>query len=230
MQPPPFGPPPGYGQPPPRSSGLPVALIVAIGASAFVLLALFGVGFAWGLYRARKATHAPVDPAKVVLSERYASKNGLIVAHYPADFAAKHVDEATVMVSRTIGKVDEFATLGAIPVASAVSDDVGEFARLMIVGVEKNVAAKGGSFERGEKRDAKCLGKYPGVAYSPTFTLFGNEYVGEACFFRHQDRLYVTRYDLGKSRAAADRALLERIVRATELPDPEGASGDPADL
>jgi hypothetical protein len=220
----------GYGMPPPPapkgpSLGL-VVLVCLLAAFFFVPLVVGGVmGFlrykerAEGIQNAKKKV---VDPAKVELSEKYATKNGLLIAHYPADFAAKRVDNVTITVSRRVGNADEFLTLGALPVSKAVTDDIEEFARLMLVSVEKNVEAKNGTATRGKKRETKCLGKYEGVEYSPTFSVPSiGEYVGKACYFTHSGVHYIVRYDVVASHADEDKPLLERIAKATELPEPD---------
>jgi hypothetical protein len=179
----------------------------------------FVIGVVLGFSNARKRAEAKKHPEKVELSEHYATKNGFIVAHYPSDFAAKRLDDATVIISRRVGSTgDEFVTLGAIPVDTSVTDDVDEFARLMLVSVEKNIEAKNGTFTRGKPHETKCLGKYEGVEFKPTFSLPGvGDYVGRACFFTHDERHYVVRYDVIKSHADDDTPLLQRIVEATEF-------------
>ena len=97
-----------------------------------------------------------------------------------------------------------------------------EFARLMLVSVEKNVAEKNGTSTRGKRHETKCLGKYEGIEFNPTFSLPGvGDYVGKACYFTHDETHYIARYDVIQSHAASDAALLEKILKATELKDLE---------
>lgn len=220
----PHGPPPhGYGYglpPPPPSKGPSIFLVAGVCAAIVLFVAPCVVGGVIGYQRARDRAAAKSNPAKVTLSERATTKNGLLVAHYPSDFGAKKLDEATLIISRTVGTGDEFVTLGAIEVEKSSTDDTEEFARLMLVSVEQNIEAKNGTFVRGKSRDTKCLGKYPGVEFNPTFTLPGaGAYVGRACYFTHKERHYIVRYDVVKTHAESDRALLEKIVDATELKD-----------
>src|SRR5262249_6078534 len=100
-----YGPPGGYTPRPPSSGPSIVAIIVGCAIGGFVLL--FIAGAVVGFMRV-KGKKEKVDPEKVVLSERYATTNGFIVAHYPSDFAAKRIDNATVLVSRSLGIGDEF--------------------------------------------------------------------------------------------------------------------------
>jgi hypothetical protein len=223
MQPPPgygygYGQPP-YGQPPPKPKGPSFGAVIVfllIGALFVVPLIVGGV---IGFLRVRDR-NVTKDPEKVTLTESYTTQNGFITAHYPADFAAKKLDHATVVISRRIGNGDEIVTLGALAIDKAVTDDIDEFARLMLVSVEKNVDAKGGTHTRGKRREAKCLGKYEGIEFDPTFVLPPiGQYVGKACFFIHKDRHYIIRYDVVEKHAKTEVPLLEKIIDATELPD-----------
>lgn len=223
MQPPPgsygYG---GYGGAPPPKKGpsLGLVIVVCLVGAFFVVPFVVGAVLGFSKYR-KKAAAKDVPAANVALTESYKSKNGLLIGHYPSDFGAKRVDHATILISRAVGGADEFVTLGAIALDTAVTDDIEEFARLMLVSVDKNVEAKGGTSAHGEKRAAKCVGKYKGVEFEPSFTLPSvGSYVGKACFFKLKERAYIVRYDVVKSHAA-DAELLTRIIDATEFPDPE---------
>lgn len=213
-----YGPPPGYPAPQkPKGPSLGLVIVICVIGAMVVVPFVIGAVIGFSRYSDRAK---PQDPAKIKLSEHYDTPNGLMTAHYPPDFAAKKIDNVTILVSRRVGTGDEFVTLGAIPVEKAVTDDIEEFARLMLVSVEKNVDAKGGSSTRGKRRDAKCLGKYDGVEYEPTFNLpIVGDYVGKACFFEYQKRMHIVRYDVIKTYATRDTPLLEKIVDATDLAD-----------
>lgn len=212
----------GYGGPPPLRKGPSLGLVVVVCLVGAMFVVPFVIGVVLGIRRVRdhSGTTAKKIPAdKVALSETYSTKNGFIVGHYPSDFGAKRVDSATILISRAVGGADEFVTLGAIKLDDAVTDDIEEFARLMLVSVDKNVEAKGGTSEHGEKRTAKCVGKYKGVEFEPSFTLPGiGSYVGRACFFKRHERAYILRYDVVKSHAD-DAALLTRIIEASDFPE-----------
>lgn len=214
-----YGPPPGYGAPPPKPKGPSLGAVIVFAAIGALFVVPAIIGGVLGFQRARERAEAKKAPGELALSERYATKNGLIVAHYPSDFGAKRLDDATIIISRRVGTTgDEFVTLGALPIDKSVTDDVEEFARLMLVSVEKNIEAKDGTFTRGKRRETKCVGKYDGVEFKPTFTLPGvGDYVGRACFFTHNDRHYVIRYDVIKSHADSDTPVLQKIVEATEI-------------
>jgi hypothetical protein len=220
----PYGPQPGWNAhpPPPAKTGTPAIVILAVLAVVgFVACVVAAAVF--GFVRARE--RAKEDPATVKLTETVSSSNGLVTAHYPADFGAKKVDFATVALSRKLTVGDESITIGALPIDKAATDDIEEFARIILMAVEKNVEAKGGTTTRGTKRAARCLGKYDGFEWQPTFSLpVGGDYVGKACFFELRNRFHVVRYDVAKSQAEAQAPVLTKIMEATELADEDPES------
>ncbi|HVY48654.1 MAG TPA: hypothetical protein VHB21_22355 [Minicystis sp.] len=219
--PPPYGQPP-YGQPPGQPpkrgpSGLVILAIIAGVGMVAVLVAVMFFFAIWQFLSPDAKTAAAPDPHTVPLTQRFATQNGLLTAHYPDDFAAKSLDHATLVVSRNFdGGEDEVVTLAAVK--DPITNDPREFARLLLLVVDKNVAAKGGTSSKTSEREALCLGKYPGIEAVVTFDLPGTSpYDGKACFFLRGDKGYEVRYDVPRARAAAEVPLLERIIDATEL-------------
>jgi hypothetical protein len=218
MQPPYYpGPTPGYPAPPPAPKrGLSPIFIVLIlvGCVGFLSGA---VAFAISVGRSTTASGSTADPSGVRLSESYATPNGLLTAHYPADFAAKTLDHATLVLSRNFGGgEDEVVTLAAVK--TPITNDVHEFARILDALVEKNVLAKGGTYEKTGHRPTTCLGNHPGFEIERSFKLpTVGPYVSKACFFLTAERGYEVRYDVPRSRSAHEVVLLERIIDATVL-------------
>jgi hypothetical protein len=208
--------------PPPKEglSGGKVALIVgcAVGVLGLFVIVPLGVGAYVGFTRARtRAVAATVDPFTVPLAQTYKTPNGLVTGHYPADFAAKTLDDATLVLSRNFDNgEDEVVTLAGVQ--SPITNDPHEFARILLALVDKKVAAKGGTSTKTSERDAMCLGRYKGVEVEGSFSIPGSgTYESKACFFIRGERGYETRYDYPRSRSAAEAPLLGRIVEATEL-------------
>lgn len=218
--PPPYYPPPP--PPPPQSgpSGTTIALIVI---AVMAMLGLFvGLPLAAGIYvgyknAKTKAAAPPVNPLTVPLTESYGTPNHLLTGHYPADFAAKTLDDATLVLARNFPDgEDEVITLAAVK--NPITNDPHEFARILLGLVDKNVAAKGGTSTKIADREAMCLGKYPGVETEGTFELpASGVYESKACFFVRGDRGYEVRYDVPRSRSASEVPLLSRIIDATDL-------------
>jgi hypothetical protein len=216
MQPPyyPAPPPayPGYPGPPPPKRGLP-PIFIALIVIGFLGMAFAAAGFALFL----QPSSGTVNPGAVPLSQSYATPNGLLTAHYPADFAAKTLDNATLVISRNFGGgEDEVVTLAAVK--SPITNDVKEFARILDGLVEKNVIAKGGTYTQTSHHPAQCLGSHPGFELDTTFKLpTVGPYVSKACFFLTADKGYEARYDVPSSRSAHEVVLLDRIIAATVL-------------
>jgi hypothetical protein len=223
QQPPPHWQSPYQPPPPPPKQGLSGTTIALIVVGVVVVLGLFvvvplGMGVYVGYTRAKeRAAAAKVSPHAVALSASYTTPNGLLTAHYPADFAAKSLDDATLVVSRNFpGGEDEVVTLAAV--RSPITNDPHELARILLGLVDKNVAAKKGTSTKTAEREVMCLGKYRGVETEGTFSLPGSAtYESKACFFLHGDRGYEVRYDVPRSRAADEVPLLTRIIEATVL-------------
>jgi hypothetical protein len=166
--------------------------------------------------KAAAAAGRTSDPGAAHLSQSYTTTNGLLTAHYPADFAAKKLDDSTLLVSRNLGGgLDEAVTLGAVD--QPITNDVHEFARLLLGAVRKNVEAKGGTYTVGKERPAKCFRGHDGLEIESSFHLgLGGDYVAKTCFFYVGDRGFELRYDAPRSRPE-EIPLLESVISATEV-------------
>jgi hypothetical protein len=209
-----------YPQPPPKQglSGLAIGLIVAGCLAVLGLGALFMIGVAVGFTREiARAGAAKADPLTIAFSESYATTNGLLTAHYPSDFAAKKLDDSTLLVSRNLGGgVDEVLTLAAV--TSPITDDPHEFARILWASHDKGVEDRGWTTTKTGDRAAMCLQKYAGVEVEGTFTAgSGNVYLSKGCFFIRDNRGYEVRYDVSRTQSAEEVPLLERMIDATEI-------------
>ena len=157
-----------------------------------------------------------VDPSTVVLSQERTTPNGRLMIHYPADFAAKTLDDSSLLVVRNDGGGSEGASFTAV--RTPISSDVGEFARVVVAAIEKDILSMGGFATRGEMESAACLGRYSGLEVANTYRVpIGGHFVSKTCLFIHGGHGYTLRYFASDSRAALDGPLLERIVGATEL-------------
>jgi hypothetical protein len=193
---------------------MPAFLVALIALGALCMVIVFG-GLVLGAVLRGRGT--PVDPLAVPLTQTYATPNGLLKAHYPADFVAKTLDDATLVVSRNFGGgEDEVVTLAAVK--DSITNDPRELARLLDGLVEKNVLGNGGTYGVTARRSAQCLGSHPGEELEMTFKLSAvGPYLSRGCFFLVGTRGYELRYDVPKSRAGTEVALLQRIIAATEL-------------
>jgi hypothetical protein len=204
-------------QPAKRGSNTVVVVLVATAVLGLLVVVPLLVGVVIGVRRAMKGTAGTVDPTKVQLSESYSTTNKLLTVHYPSDFAAKKLDDSTVVIVRNFGDAsDEVVTFGAVQ--NPITDDVHEFGRILLDAIAKNVVGKGGTWTRTSERPSTCIGPHAGVEIEATFKLpLSKEYVSKSCFFMSGDRGYEFRYDVPRAKLDTEAPLLERIIDATDL-------------
>lgn len=206
----------------PKSPVPTIAIVLgAVGCLSVVFLGIpFAAGIGMGLWGVLKARPPLEDPRTVPLTQTFTTPNGLLTAHYPADFAAKAIDTTTLMVSRNVSATEnELVALAAVP--RPITNDVQEIARLFEASTEKLVAGKGGTYTMVGQHASTCLGGRPGWQVESTYTLpLGGPYKSQACYFIDHGVGYEARYDVPSSLAARDGILLERILDATELQPP----------
>jgi hypothetical protein len=214
-----------WGPPPPKrgmSPGCIVGIVVAVILVPIVVL--FAVGFVQGFRNAAarsrvasaaRATASTATPAN--LDRRYATKNGLLVAHYPSDFAAKNLDDATLVLGRNLGHgEDEAVLLAAVP--DPISDDVNEFARVLIRAMTKKIEDSGDSFTETGRRTRACFRDYPGLEVEGFFDAQKKTTMKvKACFFMNGNRGYELKYIVPADQETSDVPLLQNIMDATEL-------------
>ena len=143
------------------------------------------------------------------LTQDYPSHNELIVVHYPADFAAKTVGKAVVVVSRNLPDGNDEA-LAFMSVAKPISDELGEFDRVVHGATIKELD----HYVETSKRDAKCMGA-PGIMHEGTW---GTDviYKRRVCIFLHAGHGYS--FSFSYPQADPDLLLqLEHIRDATDL-------------
>jgi len=211
---------PAPGVPPPAASArIPTAVIVLILVGCLGVVGLASV-FVFGVvvgFRNAMRQHAPTDrPSTLPLTQTYATPNGLLTAHYPAEFAAKTIGEGTLIVSKTfVGDEGEVVTLSAV--GNPITDDLREFARVSEAASEKHVVSQGGKYTKTAESKSNCLAGHPGLRVEVSYQLASVEYAARSRYFFIKGRGLEVRYDVPRARAERETALLERIIEATEL-------------
>jgi hypothetical protein len=205
-----------FEQPPPQRRGPDAMLVVLVGLGVLGMLVLAAAAIAGVVaYRSRRASEtASTDSA---LTETYMSKNGLVVAHYPANFAAKSIDHATPLVSRNFGDGTGEAVVLA-GVSPPISDDVNEFSRVLINAMAKDIAAAGDTWTETGRRKRPCFKKYPGLEVEGTF--LAKKTTKESvrmCFFMAPNRGYELKSIVPTARESTEAATLRSIFDATEV-------------
>jgi hypothetical protein len=209
-------------QPPPPAAvarpGFPVAAVIAVACVGVLFVALFVVV---AVFTVRRFQHrsSHTDP-NVPLTQQYQPENRLFTVHYPVDFAAKRIDEGTVVVSRRISLIDDEAVTVAA-VWQPISDDVNEFSRVLEHAFRKSIEEKGGHVSGGDPRPAKCPTSgalHDGIEIIDMYRIAGSESVTRwSCTFLAHGHGYKLTYAVGHDRIVEQRPLLERIIAATEL-------------
>lgn len=222
--PPPYGPQQApYPAPPPATKPFPWLIVIAVVGVGFVLLSVFVVagvyGFRQYVARARATTASKSKAAPTGLDRSYSPRAGLVVAHYPSDFAAKNLDNDTILLDKNLGFGEDEAVLVAA-VHDPISDDVNEFARVLLLANQKHIVSLGGRYRELSRAPSPCLAGMSGLEVDSQATLeSGRVMKMRTCFFMHSGHGYELKTIVPSDRVRSDGPLLARIVAATELTD-----------
>jgi hypothetical protein len=147
------------------------------------------------------------------MTESFVSKNGLITAHFPADFAASSVGESSIVVSRNLpGGQDE--ALAFLPIEKPISSDLQEFARVIGAAEVKNLHG----YVESSSLPATCAGK-PGIETTGTGRAEKgtSTYLRKACHFLANGHGYSITYSVPSTLAAEEEPTLRAIREATQF-------------
>jgi hypothetical protein len=147
------------------------------------------------------------------MTESFASKNGLITAHYPADFAASTVGTSSIVVTRNLpGGLDE--ALAFVPIETPISSDLNEFARVIGAAEVKDLR----DYVEASSLPASCAGK-PGIETTGTWRSRRGTltYLRKACHFLHNGHGYSIAYSVPSTQAADEEPTLRAIREATQF-------------
>jgi hypothetical protein len=151
--------------------------------------------------------------ATAAMTQSYTSKNGLLTAHYPADFAASTVGTSSIVVTRNLpGGLDE--AMAFVPIEKPISAELGEFARVVGAAEVKEL----NSYVETSSLPATCVGA-PGIETTGTWRSKSGAltYLRKACHFIHNGHGYSIAYSVPSPRAAAEEPTLHAIREATQL-------------
>jgi hypothetical protein len=142
-------------------------------------------------------------------TESYHSPNGLITAHYPADFAAKVTGKAALMMSRNLDD-DEVELITLVSVGEPISPDLNEFTRTVSLAEVKKLDG----YQQVSKTNTKCMG-VDGVEIVSTWKPGATNYRRRWCGFLRNGHGYAFAYTLPAAAAESDESLLRAVVDAT---------------
>jgi hypothetical protein len=159
------------------------------------------------------ACRPPPPDMNEPLSQRYASRNGLIVAHYPATFAAQSRSDSTLQLSHNLeNRASEVVNL--VSLERPISDDLGEFARVAFGGMITEM----NQYHEISRRPATCAGT-PGIELIATDVSRSSHvtYRWRVCALIRGGHGYVFSTTLDASLGTVRDAYLRRIVDATQF-------------
>src|SRR5579859_5700295 len=202
------------GPPAPARSPAPFLLLAAAGLLVVAIGALV-VGLAVWKHRQRVVSRSGVTAP---LDQEHSSRNGLLTAHFPSDFAATDIDGSTVMIERNLG-VGNDEPVNLAVVMPVITPDVKQFAARLLLAKDKKIQANGGKLEELSRTpDAVCFQRLRGLKIESRYvTKFGTEMRISSCYVVEGSRGYKFETMLPVSVAQEDRPLLDRIVAATQL-------------
>jgi hypothetical protein len=142
------------------------------------------------------------------LTQHYASHNELITVHYPADFAAKTVGTAVVVVSRNLPDGTDEA-LAFMSVADPISDELVEFDRVLHAASVKELD----HYLEKSKKPTTCLGA-TGIEHEGTWMADDVTITRKVCVFLRGGHGYAFSFSYPASHPEL-LPMLERIRDAT---------------
>ncbi len=228
---------------PPQGGGPNVGLIVGLVVGIFVVLpiSILVCAGVFGYMRASRAaryssysTYSPpaytytsptytstygtsTTTSSTALSEKYPTSNGLVVAHYPADFAAKSLDHATIMLSKNnTDGTDEVVTVAGVE--NPISNDVNEFSRVLVQQMKKNIEVYGDKWVETSRKKTVCFGSYSGLQIEGTYLASGitRENV-RICYFMRPNKGYEMKTIVPAIHETRDLPVLQSMIDATEI-------------
>jgi hypothetical protein len=151
------------------------------------------------------------SPQTSTLSQSYATENGLITAHYPADFAAKRLSANSILLARNLGDgTDEAIAFTGIPVP--ITDDQNEYARVVLAAEVKGLQ----NYTETSKQAASC-GPAMGIE---TIGRWGSNpkvmYERHSCIFLLNGHGYSIAFSAPERHAAEEIPLLMRMRQSVE--------------
>ena len=192
-----------------KTSSSTAVVVGVILVAGVVLLGVFGALAAYGVRKYEANVRSSQE--NVALSQRYDGPNGLLVAHYPSDFAAQTRGEAALQIRRA-GLRDDSAVL--IAIKRPISDDPAELSRVVQKPILAAFEAKG-SVHTTNQGTGPCLGR-PGYTTEGTAVVDDENVLTWSCTFVEGGHAYVFFVSVNKL-FDVDMPLMRRIVDATEV-------------
>jgi hypothetical protein len=149
------------------------------------------------------------------LTERYAVKGGLAVAHHPKLLAPSQTNDSVARLApAAYGPFDIEDEIFIATTKTPATAELDEYVRILHAPFEADLTA----WRVTSKAAASCLGVYPGIELAATFlTKDGKPRKYWSCTFLRSGHGYKVSYAVNESAAANDVPLLRKVVDATEI-------------
>lgn len=153
------------------------------------------------------------------LTERYAVKGGLAVAHYPKLLVASQSTESVVRLApASFGPFDIDDEVFILTTKTPATSDLGEYVKIVHAPLEKDL--EGWSVT--SRRAASCLGVYAGLELTAAFVKNdGKKRRYWSCTFLRSGHGYKVSYAVDEDAAQNDEPLLRKVADATEVLNPQ---------
>jgi hypothetical protein len=160
---------------------------------------------------------AEVKPDDYVLTQRFASSDGRLVAHYPASFtAAPGKSEAGKYLSVNVTRRGGSSTVGLLAILTPVSDDPAELDRAIMQGVRSAWAKEGMDYKELRHHSGLCLGE-PGEITEGTLEKYLVSLKVWQCTFLRLGEGFHFFYLTSASGDSREPEVLLKIMEATDI-------------
>jgi hypothetical protein len=169
------------------------------------------------------ADHGPLPtpkPPPADFTIRRATKTGLVAISYPPQFGAKALDGSTLFVEHPLGGLDDEGVVIA-GLVNPRTDDVDEFARLLVQAKIDHVTSEGGTYAETGRKYTTCYAGLEGLRIDSTVTFqSGRVLVLSTCYWMYNGHAYEAGSLVSSGRAAEELPLLNRILGTLEMLEP----------
>lgn len=153
------------------------------------------------------------------LTERYAVKGGLAVAHHPKLLVASQSTDAVARLApAAYGPFDIDDEIFILTTRAPATTDLGEYVKIVHAPFETDLTG----WTVTTRAAASCLGVYPGMELGATFvTKDGKKRRYWSCTFLRSGHGYKVSYAVNERAAPTDAPLLRKVADATEILNPQ---------
>lgn len=153
------------------------------------------------------------------LTERYAVKGGLAVAHHPKLLVpSQSTDSVARLAPASYGPFDVDDEIFILTTKTPATNDLGEYVKIVHAPFETDLHG----WTVTSRQAASCLGVYAGMELAATFlTKQGKKRRYWSCTFLRSSHGYKVSYAVNESAAQNDAPLLRKVVDATEILNPQ---------